>query len=180
MKRIQGFTIIELMLVIAVAGILLSVAVPAMQMFSNNARQTSAINDFISSMHLARNTAVTTNSRVTFCASANGFSCGGASFENGWIVFRDSNSNQAVDGTERVAAAGTGVEGLTFSSSQYGSFLMYRPNGRVMNAAVGVNTGEFIVCDSRGADHAKVVIIDLSGRPRVSKTTRTGSAPSCI
>ena len=179
MKRNSGFTIIELMLVIAVAGILLSMAVPAMQMFSSNAKQTGAVNDFIAAMHVARNTAITSNARVTMCASTDGATCGGA-WNSGWILFRDSNSNQAVDGTERIISSSAPLDGLTLSSSQYGSFFMYRPTGRIMNASVGQNTGEFTLCDDRGPDHAKVVIIELSGRPKVSATTRSGSTPSCI
>ena len=179
MKRESGFTLIELMFVLAVASILLSVAVPALQSFSSNAKQTGAINDFVSSMHLARNTAITTNARVTMCASSDAATCEDVSWDSGWILFRDSNSNQAVDGTEAIIGTGSPSDGLNIASSEYGRFLMYRPSGRVMNASVGVNTGEFTVCDKRGADYSKVVIVALSGRPQLSKTTADGSTPSC-
>lgn len=179
MKRESGFTLIELMFVLAVAAILLSVAVPALQMFSTNSKQTSAINDFVSSMHLARNTAITTNARVTMCASSNSASCEAVSWESGWILFRDANSNQSVDGTDAIIATGSPSDGPIIASAQYDQFLMYRPNGRVMSANVGVNTGEFTVCDDRGADHSKVIIIALSGRPKLSRTLANGSAPTC-
>ena len=179
MKRDSGFTLIELMFVLAVAAILLSVAVPALQMFTMNSKQTGAINDFVSSMHLARNTAITTNARVTMCASSNGASCEAVSWDSGWILFRDANSNQTVDGTDAIIGTGSPSDGPTIASAQYGRFLMYRPNGRVMSANVGTNTGEFTVCDSRGADHSKVVIVALSGRPKLSKTTANGTAPTC-
>ena len=57
------------LIAIALVAILLATAVPALDDFTNDARQTGAINDFISAIHLARNTAITTNSRVTMCAS---------------------------------------------------------------------------------------------------------------
>jgi hypothetical protein len=56
---------------------------------------------------------------------------------------------------------------------------MYRPNGRVMTTSATGNSGQFTVCDTRGSDHAKVLIVDLSGRPRLSKTLANGSSPSC-
>lgn len=170
----------ELMVVLAIAAILMSLAAPALQTFSNNARQTGAINDFVSSMHLARNTAITTNARVTICASSNGANCETVAWNSGWILFRDINSNQTVDIDESIIGSGAAAGTLSIASSQYGIFLMYRPSGRVMNATTGVNTGEFVVCDSRGPDYAKVIIIDLSGRPKVSKTTMAGTPPSCI
>lgn len=179
MKRETGFTLIELMFVLAVAAILMSVAVPALQMFSTNSKQTGAINDFVSSMHLARNTAITTNARVTMCASSNAASCEAVSWDSGWILFRDANSNQTVDGTEAIIGTGSPSAGPSIVSAQYGQFLMYRPNGRVMSAIVGTNTGEFTVCDQRGADYSKVIVVALSGRPKLSKTMANGSTPTC-
>jgi len=179
MKRETGFTLIELMFVLAVAAILMSVAVPALQMFSTNSKQTSAINDFVSSMHLARNTAITTNARVTMCASSNASSCESVTWDKGWILFRDANSNQTIDGTDAIIGTGSPGNGLNIASTQYAEFMMYRPNGRVMNASVGTNTGEFTVCDDRGSGHSKVVIVNLSGRPKLSKTLADGSSPTC-
>jgi len=179
MKRESGFTLIELLFALAVAAILMSVAVPALQMFSTNAKQTGAINDFVSSMHLARNTAITTNARVTMCASSNGTSCEAVSWDSGWILFRDANSNQTVDGTDAIIGTGSPSDGPTIASVQYGQFLIYRPNGRAMGANVGTNTGEFTVCDDRGSAHSKVVSVALSGRPKLSKTMADGSVPSC-
>ena len=154
-------------------------AVPAMNVFVSNSRQTGAINDFVSSMHLARSTAITTNARVTLCASTSGNDCDGAAWTDGWIVFGDTDSDQDVDAGETIVSEADGVEGLSMVSSEFPAFLLYRPNGRVMNAAVNGSAGEFTVCDDRGASHAKVMIIELSGRPRMSKKLADGSAPSC-
>ncbi|MDH3350576.1 MAG: GspH/FimT family pseudopilin [Gammaproteobacteria bacterium] len=179
MSRDSGFTLIEMMIAIAITGLLLSMAVPAMNVFVSNARQTGALNDFVSSMHVARSTAITTNSRVTVCPSASGANCELVGWDEGWIVFRDGDSDQNVDGGETIVATSAGADGLTFQSGEFGQFLMYRPNGRVMNASLNGSSGEFTVCDRRGADHAKVLIIDLSGRPRASDYLADGSPPTC-
>jgi len=179
MRREHGFTLIEMMVAIGLAALLMSMAVPAMNLFVSNARQTGAINDFVSSLHAARSTAITTNARVTVCPSAGGTDCEAVSWDQGWIVFRDPDSDQTVDAGEVIVAASDGAAGLTFSSAEFGSFLMYRPTGRVMNASINGNAGQFTVCDSRGDSHAKVMIIELSGRPRSSETLADGSPPSC-
>ena len=122
---------------------------------------------------------MTTNQRVTICPSASGTNCEAVGWNNGWIVFADPDSDRNVDGDETVIAANGAVDGLALQSGEFATFMMYRPNGRVMNAAVDGSAGEFTVCDERGADNAKVMIIDLSGRPRLSKKLADGSAPSC-
>jgi type IV fimbrial biogenesis protein FimT len=180
MRRDDGFTLIELMIAIALVGILLATAVPALDDFTNDARQTGAINDFISSIHIARNTAITTNSRVTMCASASGTNCELASWDSGWIVFGDLNSNGSVDASETIVSASAAVEGLDILSGEFPAALMYRPNGRAMTGALTGNSGEFAVCDFRGAAHAKVILIELSGRPRMSETKANGAPATCI
>jgi len=180
MRRDDGFTLIELMIAIALVGILLATAVPALDDFTNDARQTGAINDFISSIHIARNTAITTNSRVTMCASASGTNCELASWDSGWIVFGDLNSNGSVDAGENIVSASAAVEGLDILSGEFPAALMYRPNGRAMTGALTGNSGEFAVCDFRGAAHAKVILIELSGRPRMSETKANGAPATCI
>jgi len=171
--------LIELMVAIALTGLLLSMAVPAMGIFVSNARQTGTINDFVSSLHVARSTAITTNSRVTLCASSSGNDCEAVAWDQGWIVFRDADSDQTVDGDEAVLASSAAVDGISIQSGEFGNFLMYRPTGRVMNASINGNSGQFTVCDDRGADHAKVMIIELSGRPRTSETQADGNPPTC-
>jgi type IV fimbrial biogenesis protein FimT len=180
MQRQNGFTLIELMIAVGLTGLLLSMAVPALDIFVSNARQTGAINDFVSTIHQARSTAVTTNTRVTICPSSGGTNCEAVGWNNGWIVFTDADSDRNVDTGERIVASSGTVDGLIIDSSQFATFVTYRPNGRVLNAALNGSSGAFTVCDNRGASYAKVMIIDLSGRPRISKTMADGSTPSCL
>lgn len=175
MRRENGFTLIELMIAIGLAGLLLSAAVPALDTFVSNARQTGAINDFVSSIHQARSTAITTNARVTICPSSGGTNCEAVSWDEGWIVFSNRNGDLIVDGDETIVASSGSANGLTIQSGQFSTFITYRPNGRVLNASLNGSSGSFTVCDRRGAKHAKVMVIDLSGRPRLSET----SAPVC-
>lgn len=179
MRREKGFTLIELMTAVGIGALLVSLAVPGIKTLTMNSKHRNGVNELVSAMHLARNTAITTNTRVTLCASKGGSTCESVAWESGWIVFADLNSNQAVDGAEVVLRASGGANGLTMKSTEFSRFLMFRPSGRVMSATATTNVGDFAVCDDRGSDHAKVVSIELSGRPRVLDKSSGGMSVSC-
>ena len=180
MTRRNGFTLIELLTTLGVATILLSIAIPGMQEFRRNSRQTGSINEFVSGMRIARNTAITTNTRVTVCASENGSACQSVSWAKGWIAFVDRDADRTLDADESVLRAGGEADGLTITSAQFADSFVFRPNGRVMSASVSQNSGQFTVCDDRGVEHAKAIIIDLSGRPRsIHDPAGSGLTLSC-
>jgi type IV fimbrial biogenesis protein FimT len=174
-----GFTLAELMMALALGSILLSVAVPSYTLFVQNSRQVTSANELLSSLHLARDLAITRNQRVTVCPTAAGADCEAVGWEQGWIVFVDTDGNGRVDGAESIDRAVGRMGPLSLSSVEFQVFMIYRPNGRVMVNNVQENVGEFTVCDERGSDHARVIVIDLSGRPRVSRFNADGGAPVC-
>ena len=66
----RGFTLTELMVTVAVAGILAMVAVPNMRTFLQNNRLSAASNDLLRSFYLARTEAIKHQTNVAVCASA--------------------------------------------------------------------------------------------------------------
>ena len=92
----RGFTLTELLVTVAVAGVLAMMAVPNMRSFVQNNRLSSASNDLLRSFNLARTEAIKHQTNVVVCASAAPTSaaptCSYGAF-NGWIVFQDTNLN---------------------------------------------------------------------------------------
>ena len=175
----SGLTLLELMLAITIAAILLGVAVPSFTTAMRNSQQISAANDLLASMHFAREMAIRRNTRVTMCPSSSGTACEAVTWDQGWVVFVDADNDGVVDADEPVelAAETTGLESIT--TAQFGNVLIYRPNGRAMGASVATNSGELVLCDQRGSAHARVAIVDISGRPRVDRVKMDGSDPVC-
>jgi type IV fimbrial biogenesis protein FimT len=163
MPEQRGFTLIELLVTITVLGIILGIGVPGLRDFVLNNRQVSAVNEMVASLQYGRTEAITRNRNVSLCPSSNGTSCSGSEWAVGWIVFNDQDGDtvlRRVEALNRVDFVSDG--GIT-------NAVTYRRNGRAMA------TGNFTLCDARGSAHGKVVVMDLSGRPRVEKLS--GSCP---
>lgn len=165
----KGFTILELMITVAVGAIAMAIAVPNMQSFVENQRQATSSNKLLSSLLAARDEALTNNVRVTVCPSRNGTSCQAVNWDQGHIAFIDLDSDQVVDAGDRMVAIGESASsGIGIETGSFGTFLMYRPNGRIMVNNTGENEGTFAICDDRGGSKARTLTINTSGRPRIS------------
>ena len=174
-----GFTLGELMITLAVASISLSMAVPSFMTVVNNNRRATGVNQFVTTMRVARNEAITRGARVRVCPSSSGTSCEAVDWNKGWLAFADLNNDQTIDAGEQILTAVGELPRIDISTAEFPNFLIYRPNGRVMVATTAVNSGELTFCDPRGGAHARVVIVESSGRPRLSEYTDAGTAPTC-
>jgi len=96
MKKLCGFTLIEMMVVIVIAAILITVAIPSYQTTIRQNRITTQAAELMDTFSTARIEAVGRSSAVTVCSSANHTSCvgaGGNDWSVGWIIFQDLDAN---------------------------------------------------------------------------------------
>src|SRR5512143_1298613 len=98
-----GATLLELMVVLAIAGILLAIGVPALAALAQSSRLSSSTNELVASLHLARSEAIKRNTRAVMCPSQTGNACAeNGAWHQGWVVFHDPNNNAALDAGEVV------------------------------------------------------------------------------
>ena len=124
-----GYTLLELMTALSIMGILIAIGAPSFNDYNRNSRTLAAQNDLVTALNLARSEAVQRSLRVSVCASSDGASCtGNATWNDGWIVFRDGGTAGTVDNTDAVlrVAAGppaTSVQIPAASAQNFYSFL---------------------------------------------------------
>lgn len=197
--RHRGYTLIELMVTLAVAGVLAAVAVPNMRTFMWNNRISSTANDLLRSIQVARTEAIKRQiGSVTVCATANSSSsvaddsltCSyGSSFAQ-WFVFYDANSNGVHDAGEVVLERGAASPTNTVKNNLKG-IVCFAPNGFSIPACgTQQPTTAVTICDSRGNtamgtnSTARALFVSQTGRARVSQlfadvTTAISSTGSC-
>lgn len=112
----HGYSLIELVAAMSIGAILLGIAVPSFRYVTSSSRVSGEINALLGDLQYTRIEAIKEGRPVSICASSDGATCsGGSSWANGWIVWSDTNNNQAVDAGEvirRVAPALTGGDTL--------------------------------------------------------------------
>lgn len=177
MKNVAGFTLMELVITVAVAAIVLMIGVPSFRETINNNRLTSGANEFVTALNLARSEAIKRSVRVMVCKSADGASCtAGGGYEQGWIVFVDSNANATVDAGEPVIRAyGALSAGLTLiGGTDVANFISYSPAGvplRIDGTPLSATPAEITLTlrKSGYTTSARQLVLSVGGRVRVQK-----------
>lgn len=127
-KSQTGFTLVELMITVAIAAILLGIGIPSFQELLSNGRVSSTTNDFVSSLQITRSEAVKRGHQVTMCKSSDGATCANSgSWEDGWIVITDEDNNQTLSLGESIIQVHEPVSNGTLTSSNH--FISFTADG---------------------------------------------------
>lgn len=183
--RTRGFTLLELMMVMVIAGLLIGIGVPAMGNFFRNARITAAANDVLAALHLARTEAIKRRVRVSVCTSNNPTdaapTCAASPNLTGWFVWVDDNGDDIADATDGdgVHDAGEPVvvqhdllpAAITAVSTRDPFLITYLDSGFTPGGVASI-----VMCDSRGnapsageLSAARGLFISATGRPEVTR-----------
>lgn len=95
-SKSKGFTLIELMITIAVVAIGLALAYPSFTSVLRSNQVATRTNELIASFYLARTEAVRSNRGAGVCPSADGANCNGVNWGSGWLVFTDQDGDGAL------------------------------------------------------------------------------------
>lgn len=177
----KGFTLMELIAALTVAAVLLLLAIPSLSTLIMNKRITTQTNDFIAVLALARSEALKRVARVTVCKSANGTACAGSGgWEQGWIVFADTDNDATVDNGEAILQVHSALEGGSTlrGNTNVASYISFVASGTARLTSGAFQSGALVLCDERGAgEHARGIGISVTGRSRVEYTAPVSCSP---
>ena len=159
MNRQLGFTLIELMITLAIAAIVMTIGVPSFQEMMRNNRAATHANEMLTGLNFARSEAAKRGVIVSLCPSADQASCAGTDWAGGWIAFVNPNGDATVDAGEQILRVWEPLSGNpTFTGP---TTLSYRPTGGLVAAV----TPFTYVLGPRN----HLVCINPVGRPSIEK-----------
>lgn len=168
-KKQTGFTLVELMITLAVGIIILSVGIPAFTGMMSSNRTTGYANELVGALRLARSEAVKRGAGVTVCASNSAnTACDNNNWQNGWLLFTDVDNDRtyapADDTLIRVWQAPEG--GASFNAATPNS-IRYLASGELSGS---VNDFSFRLNHCSGSQ-ARTISISKMGRTEISRST---------
>lgn len=166
----RGFTLYELLVTMAVAGIVASLALPGLAVFVRGNRVVTQVNDLVGALNLARSEAVTRAGSVTVCAvdpvdvSRCASGSGSFAWDRGWLVFVDAAGLAGSFDTGDTLLRGYSVLSGGNRLSAATPFVRYRPDGFLES---GATTFQLRV-PSCSLDQNRNISVSTLGRPSVA------------
>lgn len=174
MAKEQGLTLLELLIALAVAAVLASLAAPNFNSFIQHNRAAAQVNTLAGTLNYARSTAITRNRAVTLCRSADGHQCNHQlEWNAGWIVFENLSGRSP----PRVSAGDTVLwshEPLPPGSrilANRDTFTFHPIGTRSVN-------GTLLYCSANGR-HDRALIVSVMGRVRVADKPNSDTSLKC-
>lgn len=157
LKQQRGFTILELMITLAVAGILSTLAFPSFVTMTKNNRLTTQANDFILALNLTRSEAVKRGTPTTITSTS-----GNSGWTDGWTVAH------ATAGPLRIGEALQ--DSMELTNDNTNSVITYSSSGTATGSP-NAAPGNFDLCDDRTGEIGRQISISTTGRISVADLT---------
>lgn len=186
-RRARGVTLTEALAVVAITLILITTAIPSMYNTIRSNTLTVEANRFTTVLMKARSEARKRKARVTLCKSADGVGCSDLTtvfWEDGWIMFIDDSEDGSLNALpnedETVLLTESELGGTSLrTGSDFTHYVSFLADGRGIGSGDTdpPASGTFRLCDSRGTDYAREVVLSPIGRASVQSGLGTSQCP---
>ncbi|KJH83753.1 GspH/FimT family pseudopilin [Stutzerimonas stutzeri] len=161
-NRSQGFTLIELLTTLAIAGVVISMAVPAFETLITRSRQQALLDQTWTAIQSTRAAAVMRKESVEICGTKDSATCN-SDWVDGWLI-RSTGSQQVFNVTRLRLGEQLQWKGL-------GKSVQFRSNGTTLN------NGAFFQChDTKVAWQLK---LSRQGRLRKASAEENAGSTFC-
>lgn len=158
----RGYTLLELLVTLAVAVLLLTVGLPTLSQHIEKNRLEAATDEFLSAINSARTHAVMHNSRITLRAKG--------AWHQGWEIFFDDNHNGTREPGEELITTHSGTQSLIITGNRwvanYISFIGTGEGRRASGDGGGaLLLGRLTLCAPQGRGYQ--LVLSRGGRTRL-------------
>ncbi len=173
--KVDGFTAVELIITMAIAALLLTIGVPSFQNMVKDKRMATAVDIVLTDLEIAKSEAMTRNQSIIVCRhngeTTSPTGCNNsAQWEDGWVVFVDSNADGKVDTGELLRVTGALGPGLDLGFSN--ATITFNSRGFASGSA-----GTLELCDDRGYAKGMKLILASSGFVQTEHATQASDCP---
>lgn len=152
-RATAGFTLLEMMIVVAIMGVLAALAFPSFRYLTSTTKVKGASTELYLALIRARNEAVKRNRPVTLTRSD-------ANWQDGWRIIADTNNDgDFADADDRVVMETGAQARVTITSDEAG--VVFLPSGRTQNS----DTIKLTITSAESASTQRCVTADLTGKP---------------
>ena len=160
--RQRGITLIEMMMALAIAGILFAMGVPALGSMLARTHQQTAGDALQDSLMQARELAVMRGIQVIVCPTADGVRCSNDDlWQRGWMIAADANDDRQPDAT--LAKFDPMPPTMRIVSSEGRPLVLFQPDG-----SAGGSNAQLTLCSVTDAREGRAIIVSNSGRIRTA------------
>lgn len=171
-RAARGFTLIELMVVLALVGILITLAAPSFLQFQRNSRLRTVSSSLMSAINAARSEAMKRQKFTFVVPNKDG------GWNAGWVVYVDMNSTMSLAPGANDVILGQQTEkpsdvGVTVASSL--PYVMFSGSGFPRKTDGSFANGTFTLTIAGSGETARSVVLSNTGRMRVCDPNKDGA-----
>lgn len=164
----RGFTLVEMMVAVAVLAIMLAIGMPAFGGLIDNQRMDSSVDTMLRSIHFTRSEAIRRNRHVTMAPAVGQWAAG-------WVIFIDED-NDGTRAADEVLLREERLGGVTaiHANANIATYVRYNRQGESELLNGGFQSGTFSFCPNRAGAKGRQLIINRVGRARVQQAEVDG------
>ncbi|MFN4325463.1 MAG: GspH/FimT family pseudopilin [Azonexus sp.] len=175
----SGVTLVELMITLAVLGVLLAIAVPSFNALIASSRVSASTNELLAAMAQSRSEAIRRGQRVVLCIQDpnNPGQCTNAgSWEQGWMAFVDLDRNGTPGAGEDVVLNSPAQGGVSMPAQNGQRTAVYLPSGRVLDPrTIRVCSPSTSLSDN---NRARDILLNIAGQPILTQPVVASACPA--
>ncbi len=173
-KAAYGYSLYELMITLALAGLLLTVGLPSFNGLVADKRLRAEVDAIFHAVHLARKESIARRRVVSICPSLDGQYCEpGNDWSKGWILFVNKGRRNSLRRDDDEVL-------LQYHQvSEHSRITTNRRGFSLRSTELRATNGTIVFCDRAGRTQTRALVISYTGRPRVTRKDRNGQPYTC-